>query len=150
MDNREKAIDFLYKLRSCREKNFFHQLNESQTGIGFVLVYLFEATDEVYAGDLAKALGVSTARVAVLLKKMEKQGLILRIRSEEDARRTVVRITEEGEKTAVEMREAMIEKIELLLEKVGQEELEEFLRLLGKIKESLEIDENCVLTAGNF
>ena len=59
----------------------------------FVLAYLTQADGEVIAGDIARKLGVSTARVAALLKAMEKNGLVTRHASPADARRTVVEIT---------------------------------------------------------
>lgn len=138
MTSREDAQEFLRKLRSCRAKSFFGKMDESQRGIGFILVYLEEATGEVIAGDLARELNVSTARIAALLKTMEKNGLIIRYRSSADARQTVVEITGEGREYTRQMKEQIIEKAEMLIEKVGKEELEEFIRISRKIKEALE------------
>lgn len=138
MVTREEAQEFLLRLRSCRAKSFFGKIDESQKGVGFVLVYLEEATGEVNAGDLAKKLNVSTARIAVLLKKMEKQGLITRHNSPEDARRTVIAITPKGTSHINAVKEHILEKIQLLMEKIGKEDMEEFLRISKKIKEVLD------------
>lgn len=138
MSTREEAQEMLHKLRACRSKSVFGKIDESQKGIGFVLVYLQEANHEVIAGDLARELEVSTARIAALLRKMEKNGLIVRYRSAEDARQTVVQITQEGSAYVDKMKEQMLIKMELLIEKVGRKDLEEFIRISHKIKETFD------------
>ena len=138
MDTREDAQEMLHKLGECRSKSFLNQVDESQKGIGFVLAYLQKSNGEVIAGDLARELGVSTARIAALLRKMEKNGLIIRFRSSSDARQTVVEITYEGRIYVERIKEQMIEKMELLLEKVGREDMEEFIRISHKIKEAFD------------
>lgn len=138
MGKREDAQEMLHKLRACRSKSVFGKIDESQKGIGFVLVYLQESDHEVIAGELAKKLNVSTARIAALLRKMEKNGLIVRYRSPADARQTVVEITEEGNVYVDKMKEQILMKMELLLEKVGKEDMEEFIRISRKIKEAFD------------
>lgn len=138
MSKSEEAAEFLQKMRSCRPQPFYSKLNESQRGIGFVLAYLREANGEVIAGDLARELGVSTARIAALLGKMEKNGLIERRRSKEDARQTVVELTAAGKECCDKIKKQLLEKTELLLEKVGKDDLNEFIRISQKIKKALE------------
>ena len=138
MDTREEAQAMLHKLRACRSKSVFGKIDESQKGIGFVLVHLQEADHDVIAGELARELGVSTARIAALLRKMEKNGLIVRYRSSADARQTVVQITQEGSAYVGRMKEQMLMKMELLLEKVGKEDMDEFIRISHKIKEAFD------------
>lgn len=138
MGKREDAQEMLHKLRACRSKSVFGKIDESQKGIGFVLVYLQESDHEVIAGELAKKLNVSTARISALLRKMEKNGLIVRYRSPVDARQTVVEITEEGNAYVDKMKEQILMKMELLLEKVGKEDMEEFIRISRKIKEAFD------------
>ena len=137
MDKREEAQELLCKIHACRPKFFFGKIDESQRGIGFVLAYLREVKHEVIAGELARELGVSTARIAALLKAMEKNGLIVRQRSSEDARQTVVKITEAGVEYDDRIRELIISKMELLIERVGKSELNEFIRISDKIREAL-------------
>lgn len=138
MGTREDAQELLHQLRACRSKSVFGKIDESQKGVGFVLVYLWESDHEVIAGELAKELNVSTARIAALLRKMEKNGLIIRYRSPMDARQIVVEITEQGNAYVNQMREQILMKMELLLEKVGKEDIEEFIRISHKINKALE------------
>ena len=135
MGTQEDAQEMLNKLAACHSKAFFSKIDESRTGIGFLLVYLQEANHEVIAGELARELNVSTARIAALLRKMEKSGLIVRYHAPADARQTVVEITQAGTEYVDKMREQILRKMELLLEKVGKEDMEEFIRISYKIKE---------------
>ena len=138
MSTREDAQEMLHKLRACRSKAFLGEIDESQKGIGFVLVFLQEANQKVIAGDLARELNVSTARIAALLRKMEKNGLIVRYHSSVDARQTVVEITQQGTAYVDKMKEQILIKMELLLEKIGRKDMEEFIRISHKIKDVFE------------
>lgn len=136
MSTRDDAQELILKMHSCCPRSFFGKIDEIQRGTGFVLVYLRETAHEVVAGELARELCVSTARIAALLKTMEKNGLIVRQSSKEDARLTVVKITRAGIEFSEQMREQILAKVELLIEKVGREELEEFIRISYKIREA--------------
>lgn len=138
MASRADAQEFLRKIRNCRPRSFFGKVDECQRGTGFILAYLEQKSGEVIAGDLARELNVSTARIAALLKTMEKNGLIIRYRSSADNRQTVVEITQKGIDYSLKMREQILEKVELLLERVSREELDQFIRISEKIKEVLE------------
>lgn len=138
MDKRKEAKEMLHKLRACRPKSSFGQIEECHQGVGFVLAYLQEAEHEVIAGELARELNVSTARIAALLRKMEKNGLIIRHRSDTDARQTVVELTRTGKDYVEKMKETILAKMEMLLEKVGKEDMEEFIRISRKIRNALE------------
>lgn len=60
------------------------------------------------AGDLAREMKVSTARIAALLNKMEKKGLIISTPSSEDARKVNVEITSLGSESAEKMKAHML------------------------------------------
>lgn len=137
MSKREEAQEFLQKLYLCTPKFFNREIEAMQRGFGFVLSYLEQANGEVNAGDLAKKLDVSTARIAVLLKRMEKSGLITRHASPEDARRTVVAITPAGVALVDGMREQTLKRIEQLLAQVSKEDLETYIRISHQIKKAM-------------
>ena len=138
MDRREEAKEILREMCSCTPRPLFHKVEEVDRGTGFVLAYLESTDKEVVAGDLARELHVSTARIAALLNKLEDKELIKRSRAAGDARRTVVEITPAGRAYMAEVKEQILEKVEILLEKVGKEDLKEFLRICAKITQALE------------
>lgn len=139
MSTREDALEFLQKMSQCRAAAFFDDVDLQQKGSCFVLAYLERSSGEVIAGDLAKELRVSTARIAALLKKMEKNELITRHSSPSDARKTVVKITPKGAAYAGQEREKLLSKAELLIEKVGKRDLDELIRIFWKIKAALDV-----------
>ncbi len=137
MDVKSDAEELMEKFRSCAPKKFFSSVEEAERGIGFILVFLYKSDGEVIAGDIAREMNVTTARVAALLKKMEKNGLITRECSLNDGRRTVVKITGKGTAAVLRKREELLKRTELLIEKVGKKDLEDFIRISQKIRDAL-------------
>lgn len=138
MDVKSEAEELMEKFRLCAPKKFFSSVEETERGTGFILAFLDREKGEVIAGDIAREMNVTTARVAALLRNMEKNGLILRENSSEDARCTVVRITGKGTDFISRKKAALLKKTELLIEKVGRKDLEEFIRISHKIREVME------------
>lgn len=141
MNKREEAQEFLNKWCASAPMSFFNKIDSTLRGYGFVLDYLKRADGEVIAGDFARELNVSTARIAALLKKMEKSGLITRYHSAEDARRTVVEITPAGTALIDEMNEQILIRVERLLEKISKDDIDNFIRISDKIREISEQSE---------
>ncbi|MDE6372091.1 MAG: hypothetical protein K2L61_00955, partial [Clostridia bacterium] len=66
-----KDVEFVFKtLSESRPTELNNRMNDTQAGIGAVLKILSETDRAVTCGEIAKRMEVSTARVAVLLKKM--------------------------------------------------------------------------------
>ena len=79
-----------------------------------VLMILWE-TESVAVNDIAKRLILQTNTVTPLLKRMEKQGLLVRERSEKDERKVIVRLTDKGkdmEENASEIPESLLSLLE--------------------------------------
>ena len=138
MDVKTEAERLMLEFRTCAPQKIFSRVEETKRGMGFVLLMLENSDREIVAGDIAEGMNVSTARVAALLKKMEQNGLITRENSSSDARRTVVKITPKGRETVLEKRAEFLKKTELLIEKVGMKDLEEFIRISRKIRDVLD------------
>ena len=138
MSTQDDAKALLVEMCSSMPKSFYSKLELTQRGFGFILDYLEQADGEVIAGDLAKKMNVSTARIATLIKRMEQNGFITRHTSSEDARRIVIEITPEGTAYVEEMREQALSKVESLLDRVGKENLYTFVRISRQIREAME------------
>lgn len=143
MTKREEATAVLEELRTCMPRDFLSRLDELHKGTGFLLGMLAVSDGVVYAGDIAREMDVSTARIAVLLNKMEKNGFLRREPSPEDARKTVVKLTEQGRDCIRRTKEQALDRTELLLERVGPEDVWEFIRLSKKIKAAMEEAKDC-------
>lgn len=132
----KERIEFIAnELTKNHSTNFFKSINDLNAGIGFVLKLLYTSNNHrLSAGEICKAMGVSTARVAVILKKMEKQDLICREESILDARVTIIRLSKNGIQRAKIMKENMITHIGKVAEKIGEEKLLQFIALSQEIK----------------
>lgn len=132
---REQIEQVAATLRQLRPAPFFKVLNESQMGIGAVVRYLKETEGEVNAGNIAAFMGVSTARVAVLLKKMAAKGLIVKETAASDGRVTIVRLSETGMQTAAAMEESVCRKIGQVIDRLGVDRMLDFLAMVRDITE---------------
>lgn len=137
MATQEEVELVVAHLNKSHPIEFFRTMNENQAGIGAVLRFLYEAAGTVTAGRISEFMGVSTARVAVLLKKMEAKGLIEKERAAEDARVTIVRLSEAGETKVLQMQEALSGQINTIIDKVGMEKLLEFIATSEKIRDAV-------------
>lgn len=97
MDERE-VIKIIQQFKETYPKDFFKILDKNACGICFVLNYLSSHNEECYSKDICLESGLSSARVAVLLKKMEAKDLIKKSDSVDDGRFTIIRLTSNGRK----------------------------------------------------
>lgn len=121
--------------------SFFKVFNDANAGIGFAMKLLYSADgNRLSAGAISEAMGVSTARVAVLLKKMESKGLITKESDKTDARVTVVCLSDEGRAEAKRMKENMLRHISDVIDKVGMEKIMQFIELSVEMKNAMRED----------
>lgn len=129
-----KIID---KINKVNPFDFLNLIDKNGQGMNSILSYLKTKKEGVTAGELAIQLDVSTARIAVLLKKLEKLNMIVKRISSKDARVTIVEITQTGLKHIDEETKKSVSIMQKILEKVDPKEIEEFIRLATKIKKSI-------------
>lgn len=135
MATREEIERIAESLPQVQPTNFFKIVNDSRAGIGFALRLLYSSpSGRLTAGEISEAMCVSTARVAVLLKKMEAKGLVVKEHDSRDARVRVVFLSEHGRAVAERMRENMLHDIELLIDRIGLERLNLFVELSAEVK----------------
>lgn len=141
MATEEQLEYILQELPKAHPVDFFKVLTDSNAGIGFALKLLYSADGQhLSAGDVSEAMGVSTARVAVLLKKMESKGLITKENDKNDARITRVSLSEKGEAVANQMKENMRKHISNVIERLGMEKLKLFIELSVEVKNAMNED----------
>lgn len=129
-----KIID---KINKVNPFDFLNLIDKNGQGMNSILSYLKAKKEDVTAGELAIQLDVSTARIAVLLRKLEKLNMIVKRISPKDARVTIVEITQTGLKHIDEETKKSVSIMQKILEKVDPKEIEEFIRLATKIKKSI-------------
>lgn len=134
----ETMVELIGKTHPAR---CFARKDLSTVGIGGALHLLDRARERgipVTAGFIAEKMDVSTPRVAAMLKKMEARGLITRTRSAEDARMTVIALTDEGERFIEDLGREMRRRVGLIIDRIGVERLRAFIETAAEIGEVME------------
>ncbi len=133
MDKSEIKQRLTYLCRLGRWKKLARLLEDGYRGMFVILRIVRDSPSEIVAGDLAKLMGVSTARIARALNTLEEKDYIERIPEKSDARKVVIRLTEEGA-VALSAREKEIDAEVLpMTENLSDEELRTFFDLLLKL-----------------
>ncbi len=104
--------------------------------------------------DIAQRFGVSAAAVAMMMKKMEAEGYITRTMSSSDNRFNELHLTELGHSILSQSHEIFHEIDAATYDGISEEDLEIFMRCLGKMQENLsampELDGKSDLPKGGF
>ena len=124
-------------LRQAHPAASLKKVNEAAEGLGAALLFLAQEDAPVSAGAVSAYLHVSTARVAVLLRKLEAKGLIVTGARASDARVTSVRMSEAGREAARQLRESLHEQIGYLADRLGEEKLVQFALTAREIQTAL-------------
>ncbi len=114
-------------------KKIFSLLEDGYKGLFVILKVINSQHNEVIAGDISKKLNISTARVAVALNTLEKKQYIIKRKSDNDLRKTVVELTPLGEAALLEREKKIQEVIESILECLNIEEQQQLFNILKKI-----------------
>ncbi|MDE7070953.1 MAG: MarR family transcriptional regulator [Clostridia bacterium] len=130
-----KDVEYVFKrLNETRPAELNDRMSDINLGIGAVLKILDESGGAVTCGDIAKKMKVSTARVAVLLKKMEAKNLIARSSDKDDARIVFINITTVGKELVDEVKKTMTEHLSRMIDELGMEKIKTFLDLSAELK----------------
>lgn len=133
MASTEEIELLLDKLKKAPPSEHFQKADMNVAGIRAILKILNEADGKVTAGRISTLMHVSTARVAVLLKKMEAKGLIEKEQDFEDRRVVVVKLSKRGKETADRLRDDLYRNIASIIDRVGMERMLEFAEISKEI-----------------
>ncbi len=100
-----------------------------------VIGYLIEVEDGAHPKKISDFMGVSTARIANILNKLEEQELIVRTPDSVDKRQIVVNLTANGRTLGLEYQNEIISELSKMLEALGKEDAIEYVRITKKIFE---------------
>ena len=133
MDYAALAEELLERMKNLRRAGFQRHLDDYLQGENFVLGYIALQEGVVLPGDISQEMGVSSARVAATLNKLEKKGLITRKINKDDRRQVLVEITAAGSKLALSMHESFLEHTTAFFQGLGEKDAKEYLRITGRL-----------------
>ena len=99
----------------------------------YYLKYKTEKGEEITPGDISSNFNISTARVAKSLNNLEISNMVVRQKSKNDKRTTIILLTDKGLAEANEGISYIISAIEKKLANISKEELEIFFRVINKL-----------------
>lgn len=137
MLTKEEAIILMERLKKTKPNDFFNKVDDYEVGMRFVLIYLSE-NENVYANNIANVMGVSRARITVLLNKLENKGYIKKEVSATDKRIEVVSLTDSGFAYINQIKENVISLVIKVVDEIGIDEIHRFLDTAAKIKKLLD------------
>lgn len=121
MDYRALAQAFLDLQALLYQAPAARQLFSIDRGAWFAMQYLLRHGD-VHPKELSREMGVTSARVAALLKGLERQGFAVRTADPSDSRKVLVRLTPAGREAVQAKRRAAIEQLADVLAGLGPQD----------------------------
>ena len=134
MATTEQVEALMEQLKKAPPAECFQNFDMSTAGIRAILKILNETAGKVTAGDLSEQMKVSTARIAVLLKKMEAKGLIEKEHDSADGRVVVVKLSNQGKELADEFKANLYAHIGEMIDKIGMDRMLEFAAISNEIQ----------------
>lgn len=129
MDNVETKIhDFWQVLKKVYKSEVMQQFNLYAHGEMVILLHLLHHQGELtLPSEMSKATEISPARVAAILKSLEKKGYVRRKMNLEDRRQIFVEITKEGEEKAQLEKKRAFGRLGRIFEAMGTNEVEKLI-----------------------
>ena len=140
MDAKAKAEEF-FETIATRKKSLVEIPRNCSQGETGALLYLTFVKDGITSSELAEILNVSLPRIASLLNSLESKKLVEKLTDKEDKRKTIVNITAVGKELVLSKKEEAINRITKVIEKLDEEDINEYIRLakkIGKIMEEMQ------------
>lgn len=111
--------------------------------IGNILDYIIVESEKrsVYQKEIEKEFGLRPSTATEALKHLEKEGLIVRVPDESDARFKKIEFTEKAGKIKDLLRNEVDKSEEVLLRGISPEEQKCFMEITAKMLENLEEEE---------
>lgn len=134
MTSREQAMSILEQLRNNHPTGFFNKIDQSSAGMYYILVYLCEHPNEIYASTIAQVMQISRSRVAVLIQKLIHKGYIQKSPSNLDKRIDVLHLTPAGYIEANTFQDHILTIITKIVHQIGEDKIYDFIQTSAKIK----------------
>lgn len=133
MDYLKLAVDLSEVRRKMAQIPDFRKFINPDNGESFVLGYLSESSKPVSPKEICDAMNISSARIAMILNKLEAKGMVKRKQNSDDGRYTVVELLPAGTIQRQKNMEKFNQSAMRFLEALGPEDAADYVRLQSKI-----------------
>jgi DNA-binding MarR family transcriptional regulator len=130
------AIERLWSMAEHYRLSVLKRIDRYSSGESLVLRVLAHHDGPAHPSELREHSCTSSARVAAVLKTLEKKGFIERAADESDHRKVLVSITQEGRRRVADELDAMGAEAREAFRELGEADTAEFLRILERLLEA--------------
>ena len=113
------------------------QLNNLSKGEIALMIYISDHNN-VSPGQLIDVLKVGSGRIANALKNLERKKYIVRLDNENDRRKTIIHLTDEGKEFVEKSKEEGKKNIFSIYEALGEDDSENLIRIINKLVKAKE------------
>lgn len=113
----------------------FERMKAGFKGENLILAMLMDMGGKATPGELMQNAECTAARLTAIAKSLESKGFVKRIQNSEDKRSTIIEMTSEGISKFMLLQKEAIESILNLIEKLGENDAREFIRLVQRLSE---------------
>lgn len=133
MDFAELARELIEPMYLVHREKLVRHINQMSRGEEYVLLLLKDSKDPLFPRDISKIMGITSARVAAILRRLEEKGLVSRKASTTDHRCTKVIITEKGDSVIAAQQDKAVAYLTKVLTQLGQEDAVKYTEIMKKI-----------------
>ncbi len=112
----------------------------SLTGPQLLILQMISKQDEAPIGNLAQQVNLSNATVTGIIDRLEKRGLVERVRGVRDRRQVIVRGTEKGREILAEAPPPLQEEFVRALKSLPPERQDQILKCLNHVAAMMNAD----------
>lgn len=135
------AREMLETISNMEKRGMFTKRKFLLKGEDLFLVVLDEMGGMSTPSKLAEYTDFTPARLSAIIKSLESKGYIVRQQDELDKRCSIIEITEKGGFNSRQIKEAAVKNSLEIIEKLGEKDSLEFLRLMKKLFDIMENEE---------
>lgn len=132
-------IYFTGELIRKKAREFFsgHGITDVQFSLMELLRYQAGDGEGLSQADLSRMMLVNRSNITSILDRMEKAGLVRRVRSPRDRRANVIELTSRGGRILDGVEDAYMKEVGRIMGRLSQAELKQLVASLGKVRERL-------------
>ena len=120
---------------SINKQELFEKMKLTFKGENLMLAMLMKMGGKATPGELIKYTECTAARLTAIAKSLESKGFVKRIQNSEDKRSTIIEMTADGITKFMNLQKEAAESVFNLIEKLGERDAEEFVRLVSRLSE---------------
>ena len=135
MERDTLAENLMAAFDSINRQALFETMKATLKGENLMLAMLMKMGGKATPGELIKHTECTAARLTAIAKSLETKGLVNRIQNAEDKRSTIIEMTADGITKFMNLQKEAAESVFNLIEKLGERDAEEFVRLVSRLSE---------------